>query len=174
MEVIAYRDIEPGEELTFSCKSVPRNKRGSMLICGVDLPLNLLSEQRQSLIREWGFNCTCSLCSSKDESAASDHRRGRIQDLLAELDLPEVRNHDAVEERVGEILDLCAKEGMAAQVGDFYTIVADVYTSMGDMRLARKYGELALKELKHFAGYDHQRTRSAIMFLKDLDGKVHT
>ncbi|KAI1761497.1 SET domain-containing protein [Hypoxylon sp. FL1150] len=155
MEVVAYRDIEPGEELTFSY-----------------LPLNLLSEQRQSLIQEWGFNCTCSLCSSKEESAASDRRRGRIQDLLAELDLPEVRNHAAIENRVAEILDLCEKEGMAAQVGDFYTIVADVYSTLGDLSRARRYGELALKELKYFASYDHPRTQTTIAFLEDLDGKV--
>ncbi|KAI4864384.1 SET domain-containing protein [Hypoxylon rubiginosum] len=157
MEVVAYRDIEPGEELTFSYT-----------------PLNLMSEQRQSLIREWGFNCTCSLCASTHESAASDRRRGRIQDLLGELDRPEIRNHAAVEKRVSEILDLCEKEAMAAQVGDFYTIVAEVYSSMGDMNSARKYGELALKELKHFAGYDHDRTRSATMFLKGLDKKART
>ncbi|KAI1779204.1 SET domain-containing protein [Hypoxylon cercidicola] len=157
MEVVAYRDIEPGEELTFSYT-----------------PLNLLSEQRQDLIQEWGFNCSCSLCSSPDESKASDHRRGRIQDLLGELDRPEVRNHAAVQERVNEILDLCEKEALAAQVGDFYTIVAEVYSSMGDVDLARKYGELALKELKHFAGYDHERTRTATLFLKNLDRKVRT
>ncbi|KAI1098659.1 SET domain-containing protein [Jackrogersella minutella] len=151
MEVVAYRDIEPGEELTFSY-----------------LPLNLLSEQRQTLIREWGFNCTCSLCASPKDAAASDRRRGRIQDLLAELDRPGIRNHAAVEKIVDEILDLCEKEALAAQVGDFYTIVADVYSSMGDPHLARKYAELAVRELKHYAGYDHERTRSAAMFLEKL------
>lgn len=174
MEVVAYRDIEPGEELTFSCKYFSQAKRELILTCDLDTPLNLMSEQRQSLIREWGFNCTCSLCASTHESAASDRRRGRIQDLLGELDRPEIRNHAAVEKRVSEILDLCEKEAMAAQVGDFYTIVAEVYSSMGDMNSARKYGELALKELKHFAGYDHDRTRSATMFLKGLDKKART
>ncbi|XXH02615.1 hypothetical protein Hte_008994 [Hypoxylon texense] len=172
MEVVAYRDIKPGEELTFSCEYFPPVRRGLVLMANSDTPLNLLSEQRQSLIREWGFNCTCSLCSSPNESAASDRRRGRIQDLLGELDRPEIRNHAAVEKRVSEILDLCQKEAMAAQVGDFYTIVADVYSSMGDLDSARRYGELALRELKHFAGYDHDRTRSAIMFLENLDRKV--
>ncbi|KAI2611877.1 SET domain-containing protein [Hypoxylon sp. NC1633] len=155
MEVVAYRDIEPGEELTFSY-----------------LPLNLLSEQRQSLIREWGFNCTCSLCSSRHESTVSDRRRSRIQDLLAELDRPELRNHEAVEKRIAEILNLCEKESLEAQVGDFCTIVAEVYSSMGDVDLARRYGELAVKELRHFAGYDHDRTKDAALFLKSLDRKI--
>ncbi|KAI0116661.1 SET domain-containing protein [Hypoxylon sp. NC0597] len=156
MEVVAYRDIEPDEELTFSY-----------------LPLNLPSEQRQSLIREWGFNCTCSLCTSPAETAISDRRRGRIQDLLAELDRPEVRNHAAAKKRVEEILDLCNKEGLAAQLGDFYAIVAELYSDMGYLDLAKKYGELAVKELMHYAGYDHERTRSATLFLENLRRKGH-
>ncbi|KAI0172597.1 SET domain-containing protein [Hypoxylon sp. FL1284] len=157
MEVVAYRDVEAGEELTFSYT-----------------PLNLLSEQRQPLIQEWGFNCSCLICASPDESASSDRRRGRIQDLLAELDRPETRNHAAVQARVNEIVDLCKTEAMAAQIGDFYTIVADVYSSMGDIDMARKYGELALKELTHFAGYDHERTHGAAQFLKGLEERVRT
>ncbi|KAI1460192.1 SET domain-containing protein [Annulohypoxylon moriforme] len=156
MEVVAYRDIEPGEELTFSY-----------------LPLNLQSEQRQSLIREWGFNCSCSLCASAEETAISDCRRGRIQELLAELDDPEIRKPALVKKRVDEILDLCRKEGLAAQVGDFYTIAAEVYLSMGDLGLAREYGELAVKELKHYAGYDHERTKSATSFLENLSKEDH-
>ncbi|KAL7621034.1 hypothetical protein AAE478_008346 [Parahypoxylon ruwenzoriense] len=155
MEVVAYMDIEAGEELTFSYT-----------------PLNILSEQRQSLIREWGFNCTCSLCASPDDTAASDRRRGRIQALLEDLDRPEARNRAAVEERVEEILDLCDKEGLAAQVGDFYAIVADIYSSMGDLDLARKHGGLALEELRHYAGYDHERTRNAAAFLENLSRRV--
>ncbi|KAI1140899.1 SET domain-containing protein [Hypoxylon sp. FL0543] len=133
-----------------------------------NLPLNLLSEQRQALIREWGFNCTCPLCTSPSETQISDRRRGRIQDLLAELDRPEIRNHAAVKRRVDEILDLCDKEGLTAQVGDFYTIIAEIYSNMGDLDLARKYGELAVRELTHYAGYDHERTRSATLFLEKL------
>ncbi|KAI8956815.1 SET domain-containing protein [Daldinia sp. FL1419] len=152
MEVVAYRDIEPGEELTFSY-----------------LPLNLLSEQRQSLIKEWGFNCTCSLCTSPEASAVSDRHRARIQELLSDLDLPEKQNHKDVEKMVEEILDLCEKESLAAQVGDVYGIIAEVYSTMGDVDSARKYAELAVKELKHYAGYDHQRTRSAVKFLESLD-----
>ncbi|KAI2634995.1 SET domain-containing protein [Hypomontagnella submonticulosa] len=155
MEVVAYRDIEPGEELTFSYT-----------------PLNLLSEQRQSLIREWGFNCTCSLCSSPDESAASDRRRSRIQELLAELDSPDMRSHAAIQKKVDEILSLCAKEGLAAQVGDFHTIVAELYSGLGDLNLARRHAELAVKELMHYAGHDHERTLSALSFLKKLDGSI--
>ncbi|KAI2472254.1 SET domain-containing protein [Annulohypoxylon bovei var. microspora] len=169
MEVIAYRDIEPGEELTFSCQSPPAKNDLQSLTPRTDLPLNLVSEQRQTLIREWGFNCTCSLCTSPKDTAISDRRRGRIQDLLAELDDPKIRKHALVKKRVDEILDLCEKEGLAAQIGDFYSIVAEVYSSMGDLKLARKFGELAVKELKHYAGYDHERTKSATLFLETLN-----
>ncbi|KAI1081751.1 SET domain-containing protein [Whalleya microplaca] len=155
MEVVAYRDIESGEELTFSYT-----------------PLNLLSQERQSLIRDWGFNCTCSLCASPNDLAISDRQRGRIQDILAELDRPDIRNHSAVQERIIEILDLCEKEGITAQVGDLYSIIAETYSSMKDLDMAKKYGKLAVEELRHYAGHDHERTERALSVLNGLNRKV--
>ncbi|KAI0011288.1 SET domain-containing protein [Xylariaceae sp. FL0662B] len=155
MEVVAYRDIEPGEELTFSYT-----------------PLNLPSKERQDLIREWGFNCTCSLCTSPNDLAVSDHQRDRIQDILAELDSPTTRNRSAVQKRVVEIVDLCKKEGMTAQIGDFYTIIMDIYSSMGDLDMAKRYGLLALEELRHYAGHDHERTEKALAMLEDLNKRL--
>ncbi|KAI5867510.1 hypothetical protein GGS23DRAFT_548710 [Durotheca rogersii] len=155
MEVVAYRDIAAGEELTFSYT-----------------PLNLPSEPRQSLLREWGFNCTCALCASARETAASDRRRARLQVLLEELDQPRVRTRAGVGARVDEILALCDREGLAAQVGDVYAIVADVYAAMGDLPLARRYGERAVAELTHYAGHDHERTRNAVAFLAKLGAEA--
>ncbi|KAI0592925.1 hypothetical protein F4775DRAFT_598985 [Biscogniauxia sp. FL1348] len=155
MEIVAYRDIDEGEELTASYT-----------------PLNLLSDQRESLIREWGFNCTCSLCASREERDTSDRRRTDIQSLLKELEEPRFRHHTAISERVDKILDLCEKEGLRAQVGDFYAIVADVYSARGDVESAEKYGRMAVEELRYYAGYDNERTRNAITFLEELDARL--
>lgn len=89
------------------------------------------------------------------------------------MDRPEIRNEVAIKKRVDEILELCDKEALAAQVGDFYSIVAEVYSAMGEFSLARKYGRLAVEELVHFAGYDHERTKSAALFLENLNRKGH-
>ncbi|KAH9899047.1 SET domain-containing protein [Xylariomycetidae sp. FL2044] len=154
MEVVAYRDVEKGEELTFSYT-----------------PLNLLSHQRRPMIEGWGFNCTCSLCSSPKDLDISDRQRNRIQKLLVELDQPEIRTHEKVHERIVEITELCVREGITAQLGDFYNIISDIYLDMGDVGLARKYGEMAVKELRYYAGYDHERTEKAMLFLETLEAK---
>ncbi|KAI1488303.1 hypothetical protein F5X96DRAFT_685564 [Biscogniauxia mediterranea] len=154
MEIVAYRDINEGEELTTSYT-----------------PLNLLSDQRQPLIREWGFNCTCTLCASRKERETSDRRRTEMQRLLEELDEPRFQHHSAISERVDKILDLCDEEGLMAQVGDFYAIVADVYYRRGDLESAERYGKMAVDELRYYAGYDHERTRNAIAFLEEIDAR---
>ncbi|KAI5918041.1 hypothetical protein F4810DRAFT_726387 [Camillea tinctor] len=151
MEVVAYHNIDKGEELTISYT-----------------PLNLLSEQRQSLIQDWGFNCTCSLCASREESQISDRRRTNMQRLLEELDEPRYQNHGAINERIDKIIELCNKEGLRAQIGDFYAIIADVFQNLGDLKSAENYGRMAVKELRYYAGYDHERTRNALTFLDNL------
>ncbi|KAI1503458.1 hypothetical protein F5X99DRAFT_417223 [Biscogniauxia marginata] len=155
MEVVAYYEIKEGEELTFSYT-----------------PLNLLSEQRQALIREWGFNCTCSLCASHQDLVVSDRRQASIQRLLEELENPKLRSDTAINERVLKILELCHDEGLEAQIGEFYMIIADIYFSVGDLDSAKSYGELAVKELRYYAGYDNERTTRAIMFLEGLDKRL--
>ena len=68
-----------------------------------------------------------------------------------------------------EAEDLGKKEGLAGQMGDVYSIFADIYLDMGDVKNARKYGRIAVKMLRHYAGYDNMRTDSAVAFMAKLD-----
>ncbi|KAK0619545.1 hypothetical protein B0T14DRAFT_566384 [Immersiella caudata] len=152
VEAVAYKDIQPGEEVSVSY-----------------LPLNLLTEQRTQLIKEWGFNCTCSLCTNPQLFKGSDKNRDRIQQILESLDHNENRTQAKVQAAVDEVEELVVKEGLAGQLGDFHGIIADIYLNVGDLKKARKYGKSAVKLLGHYAGVDNMRTDRAVAFLRELD-----
>ncbi|KAK3349746.1 hypothetical protein B0T25DRAFT_505015 [Lasiosphaeria hispida] len=152
VEVVAYRDIERGEELSLSY-----------------IPLNLLSEQRQDVIKGWGFNCTCALCRDTEATKVSDSHRARIQAIFDELDAPENRTHEKVQAAMTELEELVEEEGLAAQIGDLHTIFADLYLDMGDSQKAREHAGLALGMLRQFAGWDNDRTNSAASLVTRLE-----
>ena len=121
------------------------------------------------MIREWGFDCSCPLCSaSPSQIAASDRRRQRIQYIIALLSSDKNRNYKTVNDLVVEILDLCEKEGLAAQVGDIHRVIANFYARMGDIESAKRHGTLAAQKLSHYSGFDGDRTVSAIQFLESI------
>ncbi|EXF78954.1 hypothetical protein CFIO01_10021 [Colletotrichum fioriniae PJ7] len=154
LEVVAYQDILPGEELSISYSM-----------------LNMPYQDRQKALQEWGFNCTCSLCSSPPEVLAiSDAYRRRLSEILSELEDPALAGSQSlVAELIDELEDVMAKEGLTAQAGEFYGIVAGVYRSMGEMELSKKYAELAVEKLVQFAGYDDDRTVRAREVLLGLE-----
>ncbi|KAK4224916.1 N-lysine methyltransferase SMYD2 [Podospora fimiseda] len=154
MEVVAYRDIQPGEEIFISYA-----------------PLNILSKDRRKFLQLWGFNCTCSLCADPVASRHSDHQRARVQELLEELDNPKARTPEKVLNNLRDIEGLAEKEGMTAQIGDLYGIVANIFVEMGEMKLARKYANVAVKNLKWYAGFDSERAVGAIESRERIDGK---
>jgi len=84
------------------------------------------------------------------------------------MKLPHNKKHSALDKLVGEVLDLGRAEWMLPQLGDFHQIIAEVYAEMGDPEMARKHGGLAVQELKHFAGFDNDRTIKASRFLASL------
>jgi hypothetical protein len=128
-----------------------------------------MSEDRQELIRGWGFNCTCSLCTSKEESKASDFRRQRIQEILEGLDHPENREYDNLMRLADEVLYLIEREGLAAQKGDFYSILAQICLEMGYTHTARSYGGMAVESLRESVGEDSAPALKAMKFMVDLN-----
>ena len=101
--MIAFRDIEAGEELTLSCKFaffffpllsaiIPIHLRPSSINLPslapvltkhhTDIDLGKTHAERQRALQRWGFTCTCAMCTaSASEIAESDARRSRIQEL---------------------------------------------------------------------------------------------
>ncbi|KAK5656821.1 hypothetical protein OQA88_4369 [Cercophora sp. LCS_1] len=151
VEAVVYKDIAEGEELSLSY-----------------IPMNFLTAQRKEFLENWGFNCTCSLCTDKEASHHSDHNRQRIQEVLESLDYPDNQTHEKVKAAIMEVEDLVKQEALEGQLGDFNSIVAELYLDMGDFKLAREHGEVALKMLRKYAGFDNVRTDAAVEFLEKL------
>ncbi|KXH45238.1 hypothetical protein CSAL01_06351 [Colletotrichum salicis] len=134
--------------------------------------LNMLYQDRQDALQEWGFNCTCALCSSTPEVLAiSDAYRRRLQDIFSELEDPVLASSPSlVAELVDELEYIMVKEGLTAQAGEFYGIVAEVYRNMGETGISKKYAELAVEKLVQFAGDDDERTVRARDVLLEFGG----
>jgi hypothetical protein len=130
--------------------------------------LNLVTADRQELIKGWGFRCTCDLCSSPEDAEISDRNRLRIQDILTRLDDGASRDYDGVAKLTSEILDLIAEEGLSAQIGDFYIILAEVYLRLGHVPRAREFATLAFEKLSSFVGEDSEQAAAAKSFLEKL------
>ncbi|KAK4175179.1 hypothetical protein QBC36DRAFT_355362 [Triangularia setosa] len=148
MEIVAYKDISPGEELSISYA-----------------PLNILSTDRSELLKWWGFTCTCALCQNPTAIKKSDKQRNRIQALLEEFDTPS----KLTEEKIAEIEELVREEGMEGQMGDLYNIVGNVYAQKGEIKRAKEYGTKGVVWLKRYAGADSERTHMAKGFVKRLE-----
>ncbi|KAK2039634.1 SET domain-containing protein [Colletotrichum somersetense] len=155
LEVVAYKDVQPGEELTISYSM-----------------LNMLYEERKQALREWGFDCACALCSSPAAVAASDGRRARLQAVLAALEDPALSGAaSTVTKLAGELERVAAREGLEAQTGEFYGMVARAYARAGEVGAAGRYAAMAAERLERFVGYDDDRTAKARGLLEEL-GKV--
>lgn len=88
-----------------------------------------------------------------------------------ELTDPSFGTPSLVSELSDELDDIMEREGLTAQAGDFYGIIAGVYAAMGEVETGRRYAALAVEKLLHFAGYDDERTVRAKEVLGEL-GKV--
>lgn len=144
MEVVAYTDIKPGEELSLSY-----------------LPLNLVSNQREEALQHnWGFKCTCPLCTDAKANAISDRRRSRLTQIIADMNDTSLGNlvHGDFRKMITEIEELADKEGLTAQIGDLCLMISDVWLRMGDVHMAREFAKKSVKLKRHFAGIDNERT----------------
>ncbi|OTB15221.1 hypothetical protein K445DRAFT_366945 [Daldinia sp. EC12] len=140
VEVIAMRNIEPGEEITQSY-----------------VPLGLSYEDRKEELKNWGFSCTCSLCaSSKKQSAASDKNRARLQDIYHELnDSASGKSNltiSTIEQLTEELESLVATEKLEAQLLVHYSAVARAYMRIAELDSARRYVELCEDLWVQYAG----------------------
>ncbi|KAK4163722.1 hypothetical protein QBC43DRAFT_212165 [Cladorrhinum sp. PSN259] len=134
--VTAFRDILPGEEITISY-----------------VAHNLPSQPRQSrLLAQWGFSCTCSLCSSSPPLLeASDARRREI-DLVGPKVLKAVDkgDFDAAIKMNQELIDLLEAERMNPHLGDYYEVMGRLCLAAARTEDAKGWFERAVREYKGF------------------------
>lgn len=140
--VIAFRDIEPGEELSLSYVDVGKTH-----------------EERQRALQRWGFTCTCAMCTAPaSEIAASDARRTRIRALKADIvealnggdgnNTNKNKNLDKAIEMAHEVVVLVRREELRSLYAEQYDALGRLYWAAGDQARGVAHARLGLKALE--------------------------
>ena len=174
--MIAFRDIEAGEELTLSCKHLfPTTPVFTMLTRHhADIDLGKTHADRQRALQRWGFTCTCAICTAKaSEIAESDARRSRIQELKESVvqalsPSPSAPSDTQAEEEgdskdraqrladaishAEEALSLARAEELRSLYAEQHDALGRLYWAAGDRELAVEHARLSLEVLEQ-VGY---------------------
>ncbi|KAH9810165.1 hypothetical protein DFH28DRAFT_501757 [Melampsora americana] len=128
LHVHAIRDISPGEELTVT-------------YIGGEL---VKSERQESLLRNYGFSCSCSLCSSPPHIAKlSDHQIEKIQELGPLLD-DWTSASEATPTMADRLINLYKLERLDLSIHKAYLRASLAYNAVGESEKAKIYAALAL------------------------------
>jgi hypothetical protein len=169
-EIVALRDIEPGEEISYSCKRRTLSLSSSLLTVQ-DAPFGYTYKQRRDLFKQiWGFECKCSMCSaSTKQKRESDARRERLLELhriLTGLHNPALAS---IDELVHEAMAIIDKEELRPQLAAYYPLFARAYMRLTKLDLARKYTELAEETQLWYVGGDDDYADDARLLRQELE-----
>ncbi|KAK3305864.1 uncharacterized protein B0T15DRAFT_533659 [Chaetomium strumarium] len=140
MEVVALRDIRPGEEIAHSYA-----------------PLGYTYAERKAVLQAWGFRCTCALCSApREERELSDSRRERILEIHQTLGQASGLRDRRVDELVLEATRLVELEELHPQLVEYYQQFAKAYLMTGNLRRAREFIAEADKMWQLYGGEEHE------------------
>ncbi|KAK4192324.1 hypothetical protein QBC35DRAFT_374058 [Podospora australis] len=142
MEVVALRNIAPGEEVAHSYA-----------------PLGYTLEERKAVLRSWGFQCRCALCSAPErERQISDSRRERLLEIHQLLNkASELQGgYQRVDELVREALALVDQEELQPQLVEYYQQFAKAYMAIGDLQQAREFVKAADQMWNFYGGEEHE------------------
>jgi hypothetical protein len=171
MEFVALRDIEPGEEITYSCKIRPDRFQTSTDALS-DVPMGSTRKERQEMLRGWGFNCTCALCNaSEDAISRSDNSRGKLQEIRNILESDPNLNKARIARHAKEIQFLVNREDLHPQMVVYYEVIARAYIEIGDMEDARKYVDLAEGTWVQYGGHEHDGLEDMRLLREKLESR---
>lgn len=113
----------------------------------------MTQETRHEFFKEnWGFECTCPLCTApSDLVSKSDERLRQINQLEEKLGM-EPRNHRKQLAIVAKLLRLFDEEGLIIPKAKYCEIASYAANQLGDEARALKYGQLAQKYWTIVAG----------------------
>jgi hypothetical protein len=114
------------------------------------------AERKVRMNAQWGFNCSCTLCSSPEHVlAASDERIQLIEDLEGELnDLS--HNRTAGIETAEFLISLYKQERLDGVIGDAYMYAAFEHAYLGLKRRTQMYAALAIEHMSLWRGVKHE------------------
>ncbi|KAK5661804.1 hypothetical protein OQA88_9906 [Cercophora sp. LCS_1] len=142
MQVVALREIRPGDEIVHSYA-----------------PLGYTMMERQQMLKPWGFQCSCEMCTaSQNTIQASDARRERLFEIHSTLSMA-VKESTLAKERIDmivrEALALIEKEELDPQLVEYHQMFARAYMSVNEVKLARKHIKLADTKWTLYEGEEH-------------------
>ncbi|KAM0273575.1 hypothetical protein ACHAQH_008238 [Verticillium albo-atrum] len=155
MQVVAYRDIRPGEEITIN-------------YAPLGMPHNI---RKKYLFDNYGFHCRCSLCQAPPEvRSAADARRMRIVEVRADMRKAHDKGKlaDAIK-YAEELLGLSEAEGLTPLLHEYHEILASIYLEQLDIPNARKYGQLTLDGWIRFKSVDSFHVEAVRGFMRQID-----
>jgi SET domain len=143
------RSIFPGEEITLSY-----------------LAPNLKYQERTIRMEsQWGFNCTCALCSAPAHvRAASDDRLTLMEEL--ELELNDLKpNRTATRDTAELLIELHKQERLDGVIGDAYMYAAFENAYLGKKRKVQLYASKAIDHMAVWRGTSHQYFQAMVRLL---------
>ncbi|KAM0334498.1 hypothetical protein ACHAQA_001527 [Verticillium albo-atrum] len=102
-----------------------------------------------TLGRNWGFKCTCDMCTAAPETiAASDERRLKVGELKAEVIdfLGRGKVHGAIK-LIKQVLKLLDTEGLQPLMTEHYDSLARIYWYLNDHKKSRDNARAAVELL---------------------------
>jgi len=161
------RPIFTGEEVTLSCK-LPKLPFPHQTNFVTDLAPNLRSTERMTRMEsQWGFNCTCPLCSAPAHvRAASDDRLALIDEI--ELELNDLKpNRTASPDTAELLISLHEQERLDGVIGDAYMYAAFENAYLGNRRKVQLYAAKAIEHMAIWRGTGHQYFQAMVRLLYD-------
>ncbi|CAH7672815.1 hypothetical protein BY996DRAFT_8457966 [Phakopsora pachyrhizi] len=128
------------------------------------------SDRRSYLRSNYGFECSCKICSKDSESSKeSDLRITNINSLKASLSAWQSGAMGGAEavDLIETALDLMRQEGMTYEFGQLYADACHIATAHSDFQNARKYATLALKHFEVELGNDSVEYNYALKMIKN-------
>ncbi|ERT00888.1 hypothetical protein HMPREF1624_02122 [Sporothrix schenckii ATCC 58251] len=155
IEVVAYRDIQPGEEITISYAQLTLSR----------------TERRAFLQNNWHFNCSCSLCrADPDAMTLSEDRRRDMRKLQATLvQASRSGEYDLALLTAETLQETTEAEGVTPLHAEMYDIVASIHLDMRNFNQAERFGRMALEAWERFDSVDDSQLVAARWFLSFVE-----
>lgn len=147
------------------------NRNGHNNNIYLDAPLGLTHEGRQNVLREWGFECKCDLCtSSPKEIKNSDQRRDRIHTIHNLLGKGEGLTSKTISRLAEEWMKLVDLESLWPQKTVYYEVIARAYFEEAkDFDKAEEYVEMCEELWIDYGGVKHDNLEGVKQLRHDFE-----
>ncbi len=174
-EVIATENIERDTEVAHSCKRLLPFEAGSrpapILTQSPDAPIGMPKNDRQRILSNWNFNCTCSLCTApKDKTWGSEMRRMRLMEIYDAIrDQSKPMSPQEIEAIETEMMIIIRHEDLQMQLSEYYMVLADAYARALVFDKARQYAAMAEELWIRYGTEEHENVAGMRALWEDID-----